>query len=389
MGVPRTAIIATRVYEPEGTAAAYRLGNLVRALERIGFQVTVLTSQSPAARRSSPQVRRWPVLRDRSGAVRGYLQYASFDLPLAFRLLFSRRVDVVVVEPPPTTGVVARVVCQIRRIPYVYFSADVTSAAIAAVGVNRLVVKAVTAMERWVLDGAAAVLAVTEGVLKELEELGADRATITVVGTGIDTTQFAAEGEVEPADHPYFIYAGTMSEFQGAMVFIDAFAKVALRHADVRLMMFGGGVDRDVLKERSRPFADRISFPGFVGAEVIARWTRGATASLASVRPGVGYDFALPTKTLASVACGTPVIFAGTGPLRELVASHGLGWSVDWDADQVAAAMREALNGLRRRLGPEVIQWLGENYSSAAVGDRAAAAVARVVDDAIDQGTSS
>ena len=389
MVVPRTAIIATRVYEPEGTAAAYRLGNLTRALERIGFQVTVLTSQSPAARRSSPQVRRWPVLRDRSGAVRGYLQYASFDLPLAFRLLFSRRVDVVVVEPPPTTGVVARVVCQIRRIPYVYFSADVTSAAIAAVGVNRLVVKVVTAMERWVLDGAAAVLAVTEGVLKELEELGTDRATITVVGTGIDTAQFAAEGEVEPVDHPYFIYAGTMSEFQGAMVFIDAFAKVALGHSDVRLVMFGGGVDRDALKERSRPFADQISFPGFVGAEVIARWTRGATASLASVRPGVGYDFALPTKTLASVACGTPVIFAGTGPLRELVASHGLGWSVDWDADQVAAAMREALNGLRRRLGPEVIQWLGENYSSAAVGDRAAAAVARVVDDAIDQGTSS
>src|SRR5690554_401825 len=107
----QNAILATRLYEPESAAAAYRLGNLTRALERRGWRVKVLTTKSKYEARSTRAVRRWPVLRDKSGAVRGYLQYLSFDVPLFFRLLFSRRANVVIVEPPPTTGLVTRIIC--------------------------------------------------------------------------------------------------------------------------------------------------------------------------------------------------------------------------------------------------------------------------------------
>ncbi|HEY9497497.1 MAG TPA: glycosyltransferase, partial [Terrimesophilobacter sp.] len=93
------ALIASRVFEPEGSAAAYRLGALARSLERAGYRVTVLTTRSSVDASSTSRVRRWPVLRDKSGAVRGYLQYASFDIPLFFRLLFSPRADVVIAEP--------------------------------------------------------------------------------------------------------------------------------------------------------------------------------------------------------------------------------------------------------------------------------------------------
>src|SRR5688572_14823339 len=139
-----TVILASRVYEPEGTAAAYRLGSLVQALERRGHTASVLTSRAPNAMSSTHAVRRWPVLRDASGSVRGYLPYLSFDIPLFFRLLFGPRADIVVVEPPPTTGVAARIACWLRRTPYVYFSADVLSAAVKGIGANRFVVAAVT-----------------------------------------------------------------------------------------------------------------------------------------------------------------------------------------------------------------------------------------------------
>nr|WP_221234284.1 glycosyltransferase family 4 protein [Terrimesophilobacter mesophilus] len=376
---PRRATIATRVYEPEAAAAAYRLGNLTRALERLGYRVTVLTTKSPGARRSSTRVRRWPVLRDRSGAVRGYLQYLSFDVPLLFRLLFGPRADVVVAEPPPTTGVVTRIACAMRRVPYVYFSADVMSSALTAVKVSGIVRRAVTAMERWALRGAAEILAISDGVRNELEQLGTDPAKISVIGTGIDTALFSPDGEAEDAEPPYFLYAGTMSEFQGAAVFVDAFELVAAEHPDARLVMFGGGVDIDLLTAKAAPLGNRVAFPGFVDAEVVARWTRGATASLASVRPGQGYDFAFPTKTLASVSCGTPVVFAGVGPLRELVTDHNLGWSVDWDARQVAGAMLDALRAPRRRLGRSTLDWLDANYSLRGAADRGAAAVDAVV----------
>ena len=371
------ATVATRVYEPEGTAAAFRLGNLVRSLERAGFETTVLTTRAPGAPPSTRRVRRWPVLRDRAGAVRGYIQYASFDLPLFFRILVGPRADVVVAEPPPTTGVVTRVACWLRRTPYIYFSADVTSAAVSGIGVSRFVVSMVTMLERWALQGASGILAISDEIKQEIIQLGADPGRIDVVGTGIDTEKFSINGETTPTDYPYFIYAGTMSEFQGAGVFVDAFKRISQNYPTARLKMFGYGVEVESLRAESKEFAERIEFPGQVSAEEIAGWLRGATASLASVRPGRGYDFAFPTKTLASISCGVPVIYAGPGPLGPLVANNSLGWSTRWDVEEVATAMMSALD--RADTGPDqrLATWIEENYSLRAVADRAVLAIQR------------
>src|SRR5699024_11005696 len=148
--------LVSRIFLPEPSAASFRLAALVRALADDGARVDVLTtSPGPGveqvhgaaggggpgdAGRSSTgpagdapcdgmpaRVRRAPVLRDATGYVRGYLPYLSFDVPLLWRLLRTRRPDVVLVEPPPTTGAVVRAVCTVRRLPYVYYAADVWS----------------------------------------------------------------------------------------------------------------------------------------------------------------------------------------------------------------------------------------------------------------------
>ena len=85
------------------------------------------------------EVRRAPVLRDKTGAVRGYVSYLSFDLPLIARLLTGARPDVVVSEPPPTTGAAVRLACALRRLPYVYYCADIVSDAAALAGVPSIV----------------------------------------------------------------------------------------------------------------------------------------------------------------------------------------------------------------------------------------------------------
>ena len=147
--------LATRTFTPEPTAAALRLGALARALAAGGDRVRVLTSRlAPTVARDAREngqagddggrnrglveVRRAPVLRDPTGAVRGYLSYLSFDVPLVSRLLTTPRPDVVVCEPPPTTGVAVRLACAARRVPYVYYCADIVSDAAALAGVPDL-----------------------------------------------------------------------------------------------------------------------------------------------------------------------------------------------------------------------------------------------------------
>lgn len=380
---PRRAIIATRLYLPEGSAAAYRLAALASALEREGFETTVLTTRPPEKTKSTASIRRWPVLRDKTGAVRGYVQYASFDIPLFFRLLFSRRPDVVVVEPPPTTGIVSRAACWLRRIPYVYFSADVATSAVIGMKTHPAVISVVRGMERSALRGARLVLAISPAVREEVVELGAPADRVVTVGTGIDTTRFfPAPTPQPPTDRPFLIYAGMMSEFQGARVFLEAFASIAGAHPDARLEMFGGGVELEELTALAARLApEQIRFHGSVDSDELVPWLRTANAGLASIRPDRGYLFAFPTKALASTGCGTPVLYAGAGPLRELVETNELGWSVDWSVEAVAGAMDDALRTPpTAKMRAHVAQWTQANYSLDAVATRGAKAITAAIE---------
>jgi glycosyltransferase involved in cell wall biosynthesis len=341
---PLRVILASRLYVPEAGAAPFRLAALVARLESRGAEVTVLTTRPPSGGRTSGRVRRWPVLRDRGGAVRGYIPYASFDVPLFFRLLFGPRADVVVVEPPPTTGLVVRMTSWLRRRPYVYYSADVTTVAAEGIGVRGPALAMVRALERAAVRGAAAVLAVSPAVRDEVIALGADADRVHDVGTGIDTDVFSADGPAQREDGPYFVYGGTISEIQGAGVFIDALARVAEAHPEVRLHMFGQGVERDALRARAESLIPGVvQFHDPVPGAQLAPWLRGAVAALASVRPNRGYDFAFATKAFVALACGTPVVYAGVGPVGALIRENDLGWTADWDEVSVAQALTAAL----------------------------------------------
>nr|BFF10644.1 hypothetical protein GCM10025699_19470 [Microbacterium flavescens] len=133
-----TVVIASRLFTPEVSAGAFRLGALARGLAAGGAAVTVVTTIPPPHAPATPDpsgvaVSRWPVLRDRGGNVRGYIQYASFDAPLLLRLLF-RRWNVAVAESPPTTGLVVAIAAFLRRRRFVYYAADVWTDGVIAMG---------------------------------------------------------------------------------------------------------------------------------------------------------------------------------------------------------------------------------------------------------------
>ncbi|QOR72790.1 glycosyltransferase [Ruania alkalisoli] len=482
-------MLVSRIFAPEPSAATFRLGALVRALAGAGARVEVVTAEAPdgagslglvrpaedgasggsgarpgesgawdarggtgAAPAIPARVRRAPVLRDPSGYVRGYLPYLSFDVPLLWRLLRGSRPDVYVVEPPPTTGAVVRVIAALRGRSYVYYAADVWSDASASTGAPKVVVRLVRALESWVLRGAAVVLSVNEGVTERVRELGARQ--VVTVGNGVDTDVFTP-GEASPADAsppadatlptdassptganpsadatpsarptrsnpvascesrsgyperdsrgergfqraseipdgPFLLYAGTASEWQGAEVFAEAMPRVLEEFPDAQVVFLGQGSSWDRLSMLAAGLPEgAITLHDPVSAAESAVWQRRASAALVSLRPGIGYDFAMPTKMFAALACGTPVIFAGpvTSPAARLVESECLGWVTDHDAGEVAEAMIAALRAADESVaetaaeseGDRLVAWVREHRSLAAVGERAADAVLSAV----------
>ncbi|SFB02122.1 Glycosyltransferase involved in cell wall bisynthesis [Amycolatopsis marina] len=373
--------IVSRLFRPETGAAAYRLGALADELAAQGYQVKVLTTVPPKGTQiddAGLDVRRWPVLRDKGGNVRGYVQYLSYDIPLFFRLLLTRS-DVVVVEPPTTTGVVSRVACALKRTPYFHYSADVVSTAAEGIGVNRTVVRVLKVLERWVVKGARRIIAVSDGVREDLLSLGAPAERIAVVGVGIDTSRFSFTADAERRPTKKLVYGGTMSEIHGADVFIRAFGKIADRHPDASLLMIGQGVNVPALKELATEIVPgRVEFRSPQSAEHLTGEFSSAAAALASVKPGVGYDFAFATKALAGMSAGAPVIYAGVGPMGALIRDNDLGWAVDWDDGAVAEAMDKALteqpdDTRRGRLS----QWVDDNHSLRTVATNTADVINR------------
>ena len=149
-----TYVVATRLFAPEPTPAASRNEALVRAIERTGRTVRVMTTTAPGLEKVPDRVRnisRWPVKRDRQGHVKGYVSYLSFDIPLFFRLLSQRDLAGIISEPPPTTGLAVMAAAALRRVPYAYYAADVWADATGTVeGVPWIVRTAVRVMEKLV-----------------------------------------------------------------------------------------------------------------------------------------------------------------------------------------------------------------------------------------------
>ena len=401
-------LVATRIHLPEAAAASFRLDGVERALAARGVPVRVLTTRPPASVDNPDgdargvRVSRWPALRDSSGYLRGYAPYLSFDLPLALRLLLAPRPGVVLVEPPPTTGAVVRAVAALRGVPYVWYAPDVWSTAALSTGAPGPVVRAVRALEAFAVRGAARVIAVNDEVARAVGGLarggrespdGAARSArgrgVRVVPNGVDTAVFDVSGpRPDPRERsgtgltgPYFVYAGTASEWQGAEVFVRALEQVRRARPDVQLLFLGqGSAWREIGREASRLPAGPDGAPAVVmrpsvPAAEAARWQRGAVAALVSIRPGQGYDFAYPTKVLSALGCGTPVLYAGRGPAVADVRDFDLGWAAEHEPAAVARAMRAALDA--RGTGPaersaaaqRLHDWVEDHRSLRATGE--------------------
>lgn len=310
-------IIATRIYSPEPAAASFMLEAIARAFVAHGDDVEIVTSSLPRgfSEISAPgyRISRAAVRRDSRGYLRGYIPYLSFDIPLFFRLLFRGRPDAYLIEPPPTSGAVMRCISRIKRRPYYYDAADIWSDAAILATSNRLVLSLLRTVELFALKGAAKIFTISPGVSDRLRQLGVT-SDIEVSGFGVDTTVFACD-ETYSHERDYFVYAGTFSEPHGASIFIDAFAEFSRTHPTYTLKFVGNGTERDALESRARERGiTKIEFMNPVAPEELNVLLNGAVASLASLKPGTGYEYAFTTKIYASLASGCPVIFAGPGP---------------------------------------------------------------------------
>lgn len=174
---------------------------------------------------------------------------------------------------------------------------------------------------RRVLEGADAIVTVSEDLRRAVLRWPVPSHKVHVVGRGVDVARFSPGSRDEARrrlgialDRPMLLWVGHMVPVKGLDVLLDACAIAAAR-APFHLYLVGDGPLKADLRRRcaALSIADRLTFAGAVPHASLPDWYRAADWTLLSSR-----SEGIPNVLLESAACGTPFIAPRIGGIPEI-----------------------------------------------------------------------
>lgn len=194
------------------------------------------------------------------------------------------------------------------------------------------------------VESADACITVSDALRTRLIDLGASAGKVTTLRNGVDTDLFSP---VSAADRDatrqrynltgrIIIAVGNLAPEKGQMLIAEALRKLP----DATLILVGDGPDGDRLDSyfEDNNLAGRVRRLGRVPqSDLPGLYSAADVSVLASMREG------WPNVLLESMACGTPVVAADVGGVREMVTVPAAGVVV---AERTADAFVAAISGL-------------------------------------------
>jgi colanic acid biosynthesis glycosyl transferase WcaI len=374
-------IILSQWYVPEPDLKIHLIGKLL--IEK-GHSVTAITGfpnyplgriypgyrQRPWAweLRDGVRVLRLPLFPDHSRSVlRRSLGYISFTVAAAvLGPILCGGADVMwVYSPPVTVGLSAWWIGLVRRIPFVFGIHDMWPETLAATGMvakDGLIYRCMAWCARFVHQRAAAITVISPGFRTSLIGKGVPAEKIHVIPNWADDSVYQ---EVEPsgerarqyglANRFNVLYGGNIGAAQALDSLLDA-AALLRDLPEVQLVLIGDGMDA----ERLRALAGErglknVRFLGQQPYDDMPHFFALADALFLQLRRDPLFEITIPSKTLAYLAAGRPIICAAEGDVADVVREAGAGIVCPpEDAGAIAGAIRRLYampHESRRELG--------------------------------------
>jgi glycosyltransferase involved in cell wall biosynthesis len=199
-------------------------------------------------------------------------------------------------------------------------------------------------------------VAISDSTRDDLVSRGVAGERIDVQLPGIRRPQVADFAPIAERE-PWIIYVGRLEAYKRIDVLIDAMARLAPRHPELKLAVVGRGAARERLERRAREqgIAERVHFTGFVSdAERDAWLARARVCICPSAKEGFGL-----TVVEANVL-GTPNVATDAPGLRDTVRDGETGYLVP-EGDVQALASRAASllddDALAGRMSRAALSW--------------------------------
>ncbi len=222
---------------------------------------------------------------------------------------------------------------------------------------TRLISRLIRAIETRAMSMADHVVAISEGLCREVQLRGIPAERITLVGNGVNLSRVQVDMPSVVAKPPadwVFAYIGNLSDIEGLDLMIEAVRSLRVQGWTNPVHFYGGGPAEAALKQLAADVAG-ITFHGrfnpadapaiYASVDVVVNPRRWSPLT----------DKVTPLKPLEAMAWRKPVITSSVGGMLELVRHGETG--VVFEADEVPA-LAAALTSVTD--SPEILPALTE-----------------------------
>ena len=234
-------------------------------------------------------------------------------------------------------------------------------------------------LETHALRQAQHVFTICEGLRADIVGRGIAAAKVTVIPNAVDIESFTPGGQPDAAlkarlglaGATVVGFIGSFYAYEGLDLLLAALPTLLKQHADVRLLLVGGGPQDEALKRQAAAMgmADKVVFTGRVPHAEVQRYY-DLIDVLAYPRHSMRLtELVTPLKPLEAMAQGRVLVASDVGGHRELIRHGETGFlfqagSADALSDALASllAQRENWPGLRqagRRFVEAERHWCG------------------------------
>lgn len=332
------------------------------------------------------QVLRLPLYPDhsRSGVCRAlnFLSFAASASLLGPAL--SGPADVMwAYHPPLTIGLPAWWIDLLRRIPFVYDVKDMWPETLVATGMtrSRMVFALLGRLAEFIYSRAAAIVVPSPGFKRNLIAKGVPADKIHVIPNWADEDLYrpvpldqALADKYGFAGRFNVVFAGNMGFAQALDTVVEA-AQQLSDLPEVQFVFIGDGVDEARLRQMVvQHQVGNVRFLGRQPAKRMPHFFALADVLLVHLKRDPLFEITIPSKTLAYMACGRPILMAVAGDAADVVRDAGAGLIC---APQDSKALADAVRTLyaipaaeRERMGQAGREAFLNHYTRRVLMDR-------------------
>lgn len=212
-------------------------------------------------------------------------------------------------------------------------------------------------METHVLQRAAAVTTICEGLRNDIVQRGIPEERVTVIPNAVDIERFSTDGQPQASlQQKYALqgkvvlgFIGSFYAYEGLSLLLQAMPEIVRRVPDACLLLVGGGPEEQRLKTmvKENGLQDKVIMTGRVPHDEVQKYYNLVDVFVYPRLPMRLTELVTPLKPLEAMAQGRLVLASDVGGHRELIRPGENGEL--FQANSVSALQDKAVDLLQHR----------------------------------------